>query len=110
MKLKTRSGEERVIETLGELLALMKPRDAIAVTAKTAFIFLGTVEDWYKLRPDIDSYYNDSMEDRKVKRLYRRDLMGEPRMLVIDIEGEENGPVWLLSEMPMAAKKYKRIK
>ena len=91
------------MKTLRDLTENMNPQFCFCLAAKTAFVFIGTVEELKQGADQIDQIYRGEREDyiplmeRKITGYRKRDVPGEPRHMVL-IEGDERGPFWLRSE------------
>lgn len=113
--------------TLGEFIKDIKPDTYVAIGAGSGFFFIGKVEDLLHDIPMIDMHYHfmavrDTIPRKRVlssgetiirqspyvphipflqhnvEKYYARRVPDEPAMWVIDVDGEEAGTVWLLSE------------
>lgn len=114
--------------TLGEFLKDIKPGTYVAIGAASSFFYIGPVEEFTEDIPMIDFHYHfmsarDTIPKKytnsetgemyihqkpyvphvpflqhRVTKYYARRIDGEPAMWIIEVDGPENGEIWLLEE------------
>ena len=116
-------GRKKLVKTIEDALSILDDNSPIAVGSRSAFYFIGSVSDYRRDIPLIEDHYRrkyehglirdpdgapyQSMADRTVREIRIRDVPGEPKALVLIVEGWEMGELWLLSEYAPAIRRYR---
>jgi len=96
-------GAKVIINTLRDLTDRVNPKFSFCLAAKTAFVFVGTAEEFKQDIDLLDRLYQGKnkdyvpLMDRKVTGYRKRDVPGEAKHMIL-IEGGESGPFWLRCE------------
>ena len=126
-KLKGLIGKEHIPEkqiTLSAFLNIIEQDVHVAIGAGSGYLYIGTVAGFYRDVPFIDFHYEYACAKyfygtykysiyvplllRRVEKYWSRNLKpDEPPMWCISVEGDENGPEWVLSEVDKVRSKYK---
>ena len=98
-------GRKKLVKTIEDALSILDDNTPIAVGSKSAFYFMGNVAEYRRDIPLIEEHYRrkyengiirdpegapyQSMADRTVREMRIRDVPGEPKALVLIVEGQE---------------------
>ena len=98
-----RDGTRTVVKTVRELVEKAGPKFNFCLAAKTAFVFIGTADEFKRDAGLLDQTYGVlsakkvPLMDRKIIGCRKRDVPGEARHMIL-IEGSETGLFWLRCE------------
>lgn len=126
-KLKGFLGVEHIPEkeiTLSAFLDTIEQGVHVAIGAGSGYMYIGSVRGFYRDVPYIDFHYEYACAKyfygsykyniyvplllRRVEKYWSRNLKpDEPPMWCISVEGDENGPEWVLSEVEKVRSRYK---
>jgi len=119
VELKFKDGNSLEVNTLGELIDAVHDNTMLCIASHSSCLFNGP-KRWFVRDVDaIEKHYGwqgcirgdgafKPLRDRRITAHRIRKLPGEPRMLMVEIEGRENGDLWLLSEYAPTVEKYWR--
>lgn len=96
-------GAKVPVRTMRELVEKANPKFYFCLAAESAFVFVGTVDEFRRDADLLDQNYGRWSDDyvplmeRKVIGYRKRDVPGEAGHMIL-IEGSERGPFWLRCE------------
>lgn len=96
-------GTKIVPKTMRELMEIVSPKFYFCLAARTAFVFIGTAEEFKRDADLLDQPREKKSDDyiplmdRKITGYRKRDVPGEAPHMVL-IEGNDFGPFWLRCE------------
>ena len=116
-------GRAKRVETIEDALSILDGKTMIAIGSKSAFYFIGSLATYREDIAEIEAHYRakhekrrirnpeiepfQEMANRKVLEMHVRSLPGEPKMVAFQVEGSENGELWLLCEYAQAIRHYR---
>ena len=119
VELKFKDGKSIEVNTLGELIDAVHDNTMLCIASYSSCLFVGPRKWFVRDVEVIQKHYGREqgyssgasfvpLRDRKIISHRIRKLPGEPRMLMLEVEGRERGDLWLLSEYVPTIEKYRK--